>query len=779
MTRRIAWGQVGLLVVAALASGMAYQCVFESRLLVVPVAVAVALPVAVGVLARLRRPPHLAWSILIYAAAFVAGWLLAAPDGGRSLATLRDGLANGWAGILAASVPVPESTHLFVVPYAIVFVATAASFEVVGRTRRCVVPALPLLGAAGIAFALGADGPRSDALVTVGLVLGSTSLVLARSRAFAVDAKPFDRRVPTALVVDSRRAPTQWVSAVVALVAVAIVALLVASLLPPFAAGRARELHDDRTLPERQVVELNPLVRAGDGEGADEGDDAVLFRVVIDPPVTGCTDPRSSSCPRFPLVVLDHFDGAQWTARPRYVTAGAGLPDGSGSPRATASVTQEVTIDRLPDPPVLPALGRPERITGLGDRQIQFDRASGVMRLAPRESPDHAFRYTVRSARPVLDPAVLPGATVATDPTARGAVERVPLPPNLAAVRERVSERASSPFQQLATLSAFFTDPGSGFTVGEDPKVPGGFTIQRLERLVADPRAPGAPPFARVGSREQYAAAFTAVAKAMGFPARLTVGYSARTSADGRRVVVREGDLTAWPEVALDGLGWVRFDPDPSVSRRPEQGKLEDDPFREEVDESAKSAEANDSVRQRPGANPNLTEPEPDRGMSTWVWIGAIGAAALSLCLAIPVAKGVRSRVRRRRGDPGQRIAAAWSDALVPLREHGAAATGCLTVRAAADRAAERFGTPAAALLAHLGTLVDRALHDREPPGDTEAEEAWLAADRFRSCAHDTLSLHRRLRAGIDPRPLWVPDRTRPSGDRTQRRRHLAGRSPT
>lgn len=778
--RRIPWGQVTLLAVTALASGLAFQCVFESRLLVVPVVVAVALPILVGVTTRARGAPHLAWSIFAHGVAFAAGWLLAAPAGGRDLATLRSGLADGWAGILAASVPVPSQSYLFVVPYTIVFVATAASFEVIGRTRRCVVPALPPLAAAGVAFALGADGPRSSVVVTLGLVLGSAALVLVRSRAYATEAKPFDRRVAATLVVDAPCAPTPWKSAAVALPSAGLVALLLASVLPPFASGRARELHDDRTIPERQVVELNPLARTDPGSGADDARGAVLFRVAIDPPIRGCVDPGGRACPRFPVAVLDHFDGALWTARPRYVTAGAGLPARATGASATASVTQRVVVERLPDPPVLPALDRPEKITGLDDRLIQFDRASGVIRLSDRAPSAHDdLRYTVWSARPVLDPASLPGATVATDPDARAAVQQLPLPPNLAAVKDRIVERAASPFQQLAGLSAFFTDKGSGFTVGDDPDVPGGFTLQRLERLVSDPKAVGAPPFARVGSREQFAAAFTVIAKAMGFPARLTVGYSARTSRDGQQVVVRASDLTAWPEVALDGFGWVRFDPDPSSHRASEQEKLGDDPFQEEVDRSADLAESNDPTMRRRGANPNLVTPDPSSGTPGWVWAVATGIAVLLLLLVPSVTKGLRRGRRRHRGDPGQRIAAAWNDALDPLRESGVKATSGLTVRAAADEAAERFGAPAAVSLAALGALVDRALHDQRPPADVDAEEAWRKADRFRSGVRGALPIHHRLKAQLDPRPLLARDKTQPSTGPTRWRRRPLGRRAT
>lgn len=771
MRRRIAWAQVGLLAVAALSAGLAFDDVFESSRLVVPVVAAVVVPLLVGLALRLRGRAHLSVAVLAYAVGFPVGWLLAAPPGGGDLATLRDGLANGWAGILAASVPVPERPALFVVPFAVVFVATAVAFEIVARTRRCVMSAVPPLAAAAVAFALGESGPRSNAIVTTGLVVGAAGLVLVRARAFTTDPKPFDRRATERLVVDAPSAPTGPIPAIAVVLAAIMVALGLASVLPPLASGRAHELHDDRRIPERRVVEMNPLGYAD--QGADDGDH--LFTVTLDAPVDGCSTDTPTRCPRFPVAVLDHFDGAAWTGSSRYVTAGSrlpatGVPEGASTPASTR-VVQEVVVERLPDSQVLPALDRPERITDFTGRGIQFDKATGLLRLV--DGPARDLSYTVQSARPVVDPAWLRNAAVATDDTARAAVQPLALPPNLAAVKDQVTGKASTPFQQLALLSHFFTAVDSGFTVDEDPesKVPAGYSMQRLDRLVADPRAPGAKKFARVGSRGQYAAAFTAIAKAIGFPARLVVGYSAAPRRDGRTVVIRAGDLVAWPEVALAGAGWVSFNPDPSLSSSANEQELEEQPLEDEIDKSVDEAERNPGASRRPGENPNLAPAAARNGRTAWIWFAVAGSAAVLLVLSPVVVKAARRRRRRRRGDPGRRVAAAWDDALDPLVEAGVDRTHTLTTRTAADEAAVRFGVPAAGSLAALGATVDRALHADEAPTASDADAAWRSADRFRADVRRSLPLARRIRSHVDPRSLVPRGRSRGSAPRGTRDR--------
>ncbi len=67
------------------------------------------------------------------------------------------------------------------------------------------------------------------------------------------------------------------------------------------------------------------------------------------------------------------------------------------------------------------------------------------------------------------------------------------------------------------------------------------------------------------GFCEQYAAAFAELARSIGLPTRVAVGYQPGTqSADGKWHV-EEKDAHAWPEVWLGPtVGWYRFEPTPN-----------------------------------------------------------------------------------------------------------------------------------------------------------------------------------------------------------------------
>src|SRR5690606_19411546 len=63
------------------------------------------------------------------------------------------------------------------------------------------------------------------------------------------------------------------------------------------------------------------------------------------------------------------------------------------------------------------------------------------------------------------------------------------------------------------------------------------------------------------------AVVLTAVlARTLGMPSRVVVGFSGGRRA-GDAVQVRSGDVTVWPEVKFDGLGWIRFNPLPESGR--------------------------------------------------------------------------------------------------------------------------------------------------------------------------------------------------------------------
>src|SRR5439155_108295 len=68
------------------------------------------------------------------------------------------------------------------------------------------------------------------------------------------------------------------------------------------------------------------------------------------------------------------------------------------------------------------------------------------------------------------------------------------------------------------------------------------------------------------GTSEQFAASFAVLARMLGLPSRVIVGFQARPGVS----TVHGRDALAWPEVLFTGIGWVPFDPLPKPNTSPE-----------------------------------------------------------------------------------------------------------------------------------------------------------------------------------------------------------------
>ncbi|WP_298458404.1 DUF3488 and transglutaminase-like domain-containing protein [uncultured Cellulomonas sp.] len=141
----------------------------------------------------------------------------------------------------------------------------------------------------------------------------------------------------------------------------------------------------------------------------------------------------------------------------------------------------------------------------------------------------------------------------------------------------------------------------------------------------------------------QFATAMTVMARSLGIPARLAVGFLPGRQDDEGVYVVTGRDSHAWPELYFADVGWVRFEPTPAVqSGAPPRWA---DPF---LNSGAPTAEEVQPPA-APATPPPATEPllQPEDAPATadsggWVGTVAVGAALL---LVIASAVFVRRRL--------------------------------------------------------------------------------------------------------------------------------------
>ena len=68
------------------------------------------------------------------------------------------------------------------------------------------------------------------------------------------------------------------------------------------------------------------------------------------------------------------------------------------------------------------------------------------------------------------------------------------------------------------------------------------------------------------GYCDYYATTMVVLARAAGLPARLVIGYADGTyNAEEARYIITEADAHAWPEIYFPDVGWVEFEPTPSL----------------------------------------------------------------------------------------------------------------------------------------------------------------------------------------------------------------------
>ncbi|GAA2154739.1 transglutaminaseTgpA domain-containing protein [Actinomadura napierensis] len=701
-------------------SGLAFQRVFGLGP-VLPVAmVATAVPTVLSGLLSGPRKGGRPWPLWLSLVLTVVAWagtaavtvLRPALGDGTFPQALREGVLGSWKSILTTLLPAPAKPEYLLLVHALVWLAAFASAELALRTPLRALPAVPPLGVWAAALLLGVDGPGSNlplAAVTVVLV---AVLVLVRA--------------------DGPASGPVWRPLLAGLPAAAVLGALALALGPvvPVSADPYDPREQVQAPPPQQRDSVSPLDRVG---GWLLSPDQVMFTV------------RSKRTEIERLAVLDAFDGVTWTSTARFVPTGSRVPEGP-KPRRKHEVAQRVTIGALPGVYV-PAPDRPREVDGLG---VVADPAGGALAAAEPLRPGQT--YTVTSEVPEWSADDLAGAGVADDAEAR-ADRRLPWGPGatrppvqLAEFRgfaQAATQGAASPIQKAAMLAEYLKRYAK-----YDVTAPPGHSYRQLDYFLGEGRR---------GTPEHFATAYALLARTLGLPSRVVVGFDGGNRA-GNTVQYRSGDVMVWPEVKFAGLGWIRFNPLPDSARR---SKSNDAVAAGETEKKLEQAQKNAASQTRgsgAGKTPRKTPPKPaaahDAPTPWWVLASLAGAAlVLAYLLAVLLAPALRRR-RRRTGEPGDRITGAWHQALDHLADVGLATARTLTAHEVARFGASAVGEDARGHLGPLAELVDRSRFAPARPDPRAAEEAWHHTDQLGRLVTARAGRLRRLRRRLHPRSL-------------------------
>jgi hypothetical protein len=735
--------EVVLVAASVVVASTAFGAYFGSPRWLLPVLAGAAAGTALGVVAAVRRWPG--WAIPPVGIALLFILELYLLHAGRTryglplapaLRATTDGLVSGWARMLSVTLPADVRADLVATPVALAMIACTAGTLLVLRSRAVIALCTPafvvLLGALAVSAGRGVD----ETAPTVALLAVLLLLVLVRAN--RTDPGGSSIRVDEAEAVGadpvaaSRHSTLGRVRNGLPGAVVVVALATVGAIWLPIAEGANRA--DPRDLyqpPVRVVTDLSPLVEVRPQLLRDPVE---IFRVRVD------TD---SEVPvnRIRLAALDRFDGALWTQSGTFVPAGSLLPHDAEALRAGADVvTLDVEVLRKRGP-FLPVVGVPVALRGAA---AAIDEATGTLVRYDEGEEDSPLTYRLTahvSTREGLKEAGPPRPADTPD-----ALTSLPDPPDW--VVTQATEAAgdeTAAWDQLTNLEKRLRE--RDYSAEGRP----GHSYAALERaLVEDPnrQAPG--------HAEQYAAAFAVMARQLGYPARVAVGYLLTSdSLEDEWYVVRSSDAHAWPEVLIEGYGWVTFEPTNKQNDVGPQPRPEPDP------PEANELEPEEPVRADGG------EGEDGRGQGVTVGsvvrtsayvVAGLVLAAVAVLAGIVAAKVVRRRHRRQAGTPSDRVVAAWRETTDRLRELGFDVPRWWT---ALEVVAEvtRSGRAERALddLATLSLASTAAIFAPEEPTAGAARRAWHLEESIRSALLARISLGRRLVLLVDPTPLLPP----------------------
>jgi transglutaminase-like putative cysteine protease len=706
----------------AATAGATFHRAFPVGPLVPVVAVAAVLPAVLSLLLSCVRRV----SLVVSFGASVLAWVLAvsatlfrsAAFGGvlPDAAVLRQawsGLTGGWRQLLDTVLPAPAGPALLVSVSALVWLSSWLAVELALRGRAAVLPALAPAVVFGAGLVADVNGPGSN-LAEAGVFVALAGLLLLAGSASPAAGGPVPRYAAGLAVV-------------LACTAVAVTAG------PQLPYARSRAPFNVRVLltpPQQPYAAVNPLDEVS-AWAASPG--LELF------------DVRMSQPEDLRLAVLDRFDGQDWTSDAHYVPTGSQVPAPvtGGTGAAQVTVTQSVVIAGL-STIWLPAANRPVSVTG---QAVLVDPADGQVLAARGTRP--GMTYRVVSAVPRYTAAQLRAAVPADDAAAKAALILPPhAPPVIAQTAQLGTAGAAFPYQQAVRLASFLQAEETYV-----PTAPPGHTYGHVAYFLAT---------SHQGTSEQFATAFALMARTLGLPSRVVVGFQPGPAQAGGTYRITGADVLVWPEIDFRGLGWVPFYPTPAAGRASGAEVLGagESSQRQRIDRSLAAAPLASPARPAQSGSPRARAHRPGRGPGPARWLLLAGVLPVTLIgyVLLALVLPARRRARRRRAaTDAAAVAGAWRETTAGLRILGLHKVGMSTTSEIAGFGAGRLGADAAAWLQRLALLADRSEFAATPSRHEAAAEAWQHHDAVRRRVRAAVPLAARVRHAL--RPATVLDR--------------------
>ncbi|GAA3667295.1 hypothetical protein GCM10022267_62220 [Lentzea roselyniae] len=684
---------VALTVLAAAVAGLCFAPVFGAGALLPVIAVVAVVTGAAALLCE----SLVAWRPLVVTLAGLLAvvevllfptTVLGLPTG-TTLAQLGEGVTESWQLTLQSTWPArPDAKLVLFVPL-LVLLASVFGVEILLRLKK---PALALAPS----FLVVALSQLFGALTGPAAVVAALSYVAVAAGLFAVSRPSEEHQSAQAFLP----AP---------LVVTAVVVVI--GLLVPMP-GPAYSLKQEQLAPVSARM-TSPL------------DDVAQRRAHPDAPVFSVRPACDECVPdRWPIVVLDTYDGVTWAAGSRYRRLGTEL----APPALDVPVRRRDAVISLREAGTrwLPSQTWPAAVSG-ADPLVEETEGSLLVQSPLRTDTAYGLSWWEPEIGGSLD-------GFAIDPGLGGLDGVGTPPPGVAELATGAVNGVRSSFTSALQLERFLRENYRRVDGA------GGHSWPQLRRFLLDTKE---------GTGEQFAGAYVVLARMLGIPARLVVGYRTPERKSGGEYVVYNDDVLAWPEVAVAGVGWVPLDP--AGAAKGGGGKNNGlTAATQNAREKLPPVPLDPPVA--PGSSRQAEADAQDRSFPFAATLIPVAVLLLGWLAGVPVTKWVRARRRRRRAGTGA-VHGAWLEARDRLREHGVPLTVGMTPLEMAAAAAGAGLPGAADGVRRLASTVDIAMWSGTTPGEQVRDDAWAAVHAVRRGLR-ARGLVARLRAAVDPRTL-------------------------
>ncbi|HEY5223119.1 MAG TPA: transglutaminaseTgpA domain-containing protein [Microbacteriaceae bacterium] len=632
-----------------------------------------------------------------------------------TLGLLGSGIFVSWKQLLTVQPPAAAFGAVLVVPYLSALLVMLIGTTIALRTRRFAIALLPVAALLVLVILFGTHAAAVP--VVQGLVASGVAIAwYAWRRADAVRAGSEDLAGASEPGVRRQIRRRRFGSFAALGVAAVIITVLSAMAL---ASTPTRHVLRDAITPPLDLHNLaTPLASFRSYIRDDKK--TVLFTV------TGLPDGA-----RIRLATLDSYDGIVFS-----MSAGSNAGSGAFYP-VGSSITQSVrgtdatvsfSIDKLRGA-WLPGVGYARSVQFAGanasalHRALAYNAATGSAVQLGGIEPGEDYTLATVVPRAVSDAQLkTQGAASVAMPQLTG------VPDVVGSTSTKDAAGASSVLAKARALETALSHDGffSNGLVGQAPSR-AGHTAERISTLLSATQM--------VGDDEQYSVAMALMARQLGLPARVVMGfYPDSSAAKAKTIAITGADAHAWVEIDFAHAGWVTFDPTPPKNQVPQaQAPKPKSIPKAQVMQPPLPPKA--PVELPPQNVPGQTGSKhhtPTVSILPAVLVGAgIGLLGLLVLLTPAVMIGVlklrRRRDRKGAPEPADRLSGGWDEIIDTAVDLGTPVNNGSTRRE--DAAALALTYPASGVLA-LAQRADAGVFGPIEPSEREIDAAWLEVEQ-------------------------------------------------